>query len=428
MVTLRDALAELAAHPRAVPWRLRLHRGWSGAAPSREYILLAPALQRSARPVLARVHNAMLLGNPAAAELAAPLAVADLEPHLSAVRSAHRIGLHLAGEPVVPPRQDFDLPSVEEARVEPPGPGLAAGLDIGGTGTKACVLRDGELVRVSSAPTWPGDDRGVDGLVERTRRLLVEVAGGEPVGSLGIGLAAPMGVRGQVRELSTVLREQVGDAAAFHEFADRVAAGLVHGPTAIFNDLVNLGRYISAQGKRRLVRLQLGTSFGGCWIDTGGQVYATEMGRLVVDAGDDALPHPYLRLRGAMRAYLSNAGLAAMIAAQGEPVAEGRSGHRLREWLDAGDPRAEVVLDRLGDLLVGVVHELGAVLSGLAAVECGGSMLQGPAGRRLVARVAPRVPVPFTVAARPGQDGAIAAALAPRVGVPLHALRRVGEP
>lgn len=428
MLTLRDALAELAAHPRAVPWRFRLHRGWSGAAPSREYTLLAPALQRSARPVLARVHNAMLLASPAAAELAAALPAADLEPYLGAVRSAHHIGLHLAGEPVAPPAQAFDLPSVESMRLRPPGPGLAAGLDIGGTGTKACVLRDGEVVRVASTPTWPGDDRGVDGLVERTQALLREVAAGDPIGSLGIGLAAPMGVRGQVRELSTVLREQVGDAAAFEDFAQRVAAGLVDGPTAIFNDLVNLGRHISAQGKRRMVRLQLGTSFGGCWIDTGGEVYATEMGRLVVDAAEDALEHPYLPLRGAMRSYLSNAGLAAMLSARGEPVPEARSGHRLREWLDAGDPRAESVLDEWAALLVGVVHELVAVLGGLSAVECGGSMLQGPAGRRLVARVAPRSPVPFTVAARPGQDGAIAAALAPRVGVPLRALRRVSEP
>ncbi len=425
MLALNDALSALAAHPRAVPWRLRMHSGWSGAAMVRDYRIFAPALVRSVHPVLARAHNTILLLNPAAAELHPPPDAPSLEPAISNIRSVHRIGLFLPGE-MVRPLPRGDLPGVDDAGAVAFGPGVAAGLDIGGTGMKACVVRDGALVRMASAPTWPSGVYGIDSLVQRARALIHEVAGGESIGSLGIGLAAPMGVGGRVLELSTVLRERVGTVEAFDGFARLVSDGLVHGPVAIFNDLSNLGRHLSALGRRRLVRLQIGTSFGGCWIDTNGEVYATEMGRLVVDVGPDAIAHTYLPLKGAMRAYLSNLGAALAIERQtgSRPDVE-RAGHALRALLDSGDPAAQRVLDQMADALVGVIHELNAILPGVTAVECGGSMLQGPTGRGIHRRVSGRVPVEFRISANPGHDGAIAAAQAPRVVAPLKGFRRV---
>jgi hypothetical protein len=83
------------------------------------------------------------------------------------------------------------------------------------------------------------------------------------------------------------------------------------------------------------------------------------------------------------------------------------------------------VVEHLGAVMVGVVQEFATLLVGIESVECGGSMLQGPAGALLQACVAPRAPLPFRVSPRPGEDGAIAAALAPAVGAPLRGHRRV---
>jgi predicted NBD/HSP70 family sugar kinase len=427
MITLHDRLAELAEHPRALPWTLRLHSGLSASALARAYVLFAPPTSDGARAVLSRLHNAILLANPAAAELEAPVTPDRLEPLLGELRRIHHIGISLVGEPQEPLPDGFDLPSVDVPPPVPPGDGLAAGLDIGGTGMKACVLRDGQLLRVASAPTWPDGEEGIRSLELRSRDLLVDVLAGDRAGSLGIGFASPMGVDGRVLELSTVMRQKVGDPGAFAGFPARVAAGLVHGPVAMFNDLANLGRHLSALGARRFVRLQIGTSFGGCWIDANGTVYATEMGRLVVDAGPDAIPHPYLPLAGAARAYLSNRGLADDLGVRlGHPIDPRTVGLLFRALLLAGDPVGVAALARMADTMRGVVAELNAVLPGVTTVECGGSMLQGPAGKGLAARLADDLPVEFRIATNPGHDGAVAAAMAPRVGAHLKGMKRVG--
>ena len=427
MITLHARLAELGAHSRACPWTIRLHSGYSSSGMARDYVLFAPPSANAAKYVLARLHNAVLLSNPAAAELEAPVDADALEPLFSQLKAIHHVGLFRAGETIRPTRADFDLPSIDIPTNLVPGEGLTAGLDIGGTGMKACVLRDGTLLRVASAPTWPDGEEGIDSIVRRARALLAEVCQGERIGSLGIGFASPMGVDGRVTELSTVMRLKVGDVHAFEGFAARVADGLVQGPVAMFNDLANLGRHLSALGSRRLVRLQIGTSFGGCWIDANGTVYATEMGRLVVDAGPDAVPHPYLPIAGAARAYLSNRGVADDLGRRyGVALDPRTSGHRLREGLAAGDPRAVASLDRMAETLRGVVAELHAILPGVTTVECGGSMLQGPAGRGLAARLSDGLPVEFRIASQPGHDGAVAAAMAPLVAARLKGLKRVG--
>ncbi|MBM4392098.1 MAG: ROK family protein [Deltaproteobacteria bacterium] len=426
MLSLSTALAELAAHPRAVPWRLRLVPRWGAAAAAREFVVFAPPLARSAWPILARAHNACLLLNPAGMEIVSPLTGDELEPHVGHLRSIHKLPIAVAPDQVRP-SPGVDVPGVDEPALAPPGAGLAVGLDIGGTSMKALAMDGARVMVTASAPTWPPGEVGIDSLARRGRELVTTVAQGRDIGSLGIGLAAPMGVGGRVLELSTILRERVGRVEAFDGFADRVAEGLVRGPVALFNDLSNLGRHLSAQGARRLVRVQIGTSFGGCWIDGDGAVVATEMGRLVADASPEATPHTYLPLRGAMRTYLSNIGVATAVAgATGQPVAPGEAGRALRQLIEARDPRAEPVVAFIADALVAAAQEFAALLVGVQAIECGGSMLQGPLGARVAEAVAARSPVPFRVSERPGEDGAIAAALAPRVSTPLRGLRRGG--
>ncbi len=425
MRTLADTLADLGRHPLAVPWRIRLHRTWGTASSPREFVVFAPALGRSVWPVLARAHNASLLSNPAAVEVVAPLPEAELEPALSRVRAVHQVPFFVAPAPVESRRQ-LDVPSVDRPVLQQPGPGLALGLDIGGTSMKVVAMRAEAVVGSAGGATWPPGEFGIESLIRRSRALLVEAAAGEAVGSLGIGLAAPLGVGGQVLELSTILRERVGSTSAFDGFAERVADGLVEGPVVCFNDLSTLGRYLSAGGARRLVRVQIGTSFGGCWIDADGDVVATEMGRLVVDVGPDALAHTYLPLTGAMRTYLSNLGVGHVLAACGIEAVPAEAGLALRAALEAGNPAGAEVVRRLAAVMVGVLQEFAALLVGMQAVECGGSMLQGPAGALLQAEVGKSSPLPFRVAARPGEDGAIAAALAPRVAAPLRGLRRIG--
>lgn len=455
MLVLADALGELGRHPRAVPWRIRLHARWGNVGNVREHVVFAPALGRSAWPVLARAHNAALLYNPAAVEIVGPLAPAELEPFLAPLRSLHRIPIVLAPTPVVPQLQG-DVPAIDEPSKQVCGEGLALGLDIGGTGMKVVALDPvtGQIVATGSGVTWPESERGIDSLIRRSRLLLEQVAAGRAIGSLGIGLAAPMGVGGRVLELSTILRERVGDVSAFDGFAGKVSQGLVDGPVAIFNDLSNLGRHLSSGGARRLVRLQVGTSFGGCWIDADGAAVSTEMGRLVVDVSPDAIPHTYLPIAGAMRTYLSNVAVARVLTealrigtaatfasaggtanenaaesgsnpAHGEVISPSQAGLRWARALEERDPAGEVVLQHVTDSLVGVIRELSALLVGIDVVECGGSMLTGAAGKLVAERVAARSPIRFRVSLRPGEDGAIAAALAPRVEAPLRGLLRV---
>ncbi len=427
MRTLADTLTLLGQHPLAVPWRIRLHARWGAAADPREFVVFAPALARSVWPVLARAHNAVLLFNPAAVELVSPLPAAELEPSLSRVQSVHQVPFVVAPAPVQSRRQ-IDIPSVDRPTLRPPGPGLALGLDIGGTSMKVVALQGEVVVGTAGGPTWPEGESGIDSLIRRARELLVQVTAGRPVGSLGIGLAAPLGVGGQVLELSTILRERVGSTEAFEGFAERVSIGLVEGPVALFNDLSNLGRHLSANGARRLVRVQIGTSFGGCWIDSDGEVMATEMGRLVVDTSPEALPHTYLPLTGAMRTYLSNMGVGTILADCGVEAPPSEAGRALRRVLEAGNPAGAEAVRRLAAVMVGVVAEFATLLVGVQAVECGGSMLQGPAGPLLQAEVNRTASLPFRVSPRPGEDGAIAAALAPRVSAALRGHRRVGGP
>ena len=427
MHVLADALGELGRHPRALPWRIRLHARWGNVGNVREHVVFAPALGRSVWPVLARAHNAALLYNPAAVEIVAPLSAVELEPFLASLREMHRIPVVLAPAPVVPMLLG-DVPAVDEPPMQLCGEGLAVGLDIGGTGMKVIALDPGthHVVASAAGPTWPAGEQGITSLIVRSRALVSAAAAGRTIGSLGIGLAAPMGVGGRVLELSTILRERVGDVGAFDGFAGKVALGLVDGPVAMFNDLSNLGRHLSANGARRMVRLQIGTSFGGCWIDADGAAVSTEMGRLVVDVSPDAIAHTYLPIRGAMRTYLSNVAVARVLGdAMRTGVEPSRAGHAWAEALARRHPAAQVVVAHVSDALVGVVRELSALLVGLDVVECGGSMLSGAAGKLVGERVAARSPVPFRVSLRPGEDGAIAAALAPRLEAPLRGLLRV---
>src|SRR5688500_1184278 len=100
MITLHDRLAELAQHPRAVPWTIRLHSGYSSASMARDYVLFAPPTAEAARFVLSRLHNAVILSNPAAAQLEAPVPAEKLEPVLGALRRIHHVGIFLDDEAI----------------------------------------------------------------------------------------------------------------------------------------------------------------------------------------------------------------------------------------------------------------------------------------------------------------------------------------
>ncbi|MCB9758821.1 MAG: ROK family protein [Alphaproteobacteria bacterium] len=418
----------LRHHPRAVPWRVRFSMGLGRGARSREITMLAPAT--AAAPVLSRVHNGVLLLNPADVAIAAPEHADGLPEALAALQALHSIPIHLGTRPPFNPEErPVDLPATEVPDRPTPVPGtLAVGLDIGGTGLKVCAMRDGRALRHAQAPTWPEGARGVASLIERSRALVLEVAAGERVGSLGVGFASPMGIGGQVVGLSTVMQQRLGGVEALQGFAERVAEGITDGPIAFFNDLANLGLSLSGEGRRRLLRLQIGTSFGGCWIDADGTVNPAELGRLVVDAAPDARPHTYLPLRGAMKSYLSNYGIGLTLnALLDEEVPARDVGFRWATLNRQADPRGPELVDWVVTLLRGVVAEAVAFLPGLHEVELGGAMLQDATGR-LIRRALdePGWPVRVGLSRNPGYDGAVAAARAPLLDTPLRGVRRLG--
>jgi len=428
--TVGERLAAAARHPRAKLWTLRVYYGYSRNASRRTFALRAPLA--AARAVMARLHNGILLLHPAYARVTVEADASCIEPWRERFSELHGLSIVVGDAPQPAPRGgQAPMPSVRPADVTPPPRGLALGLDIGGTGMKACALREGRLLRCARAPTWPRGEAGLDSLLRRARALVIEVAAGEQPVSLGVGFASPMGVDGRVDSLSTVMRERLGEGAALDDFAERVAAGLVDGPVAFYNDLANLGLMLSGRRRRRLLRLQIGTSFGGCWIDADGTVNPAELGRLVVDMHPAARPHTYLPLRGAMKSYLSNYGVARSASElASREVTPLEVGFLLSDWLRDGDPRGARLVAWIAHLLAGVIGEASVILPGLEEVEVGGGMLQGPTGRRLREAVqarldkvsgAPR----FALSSRPGFDGAFAAALAPLREAPLRGRRRM---
>jgi len=425
MEILETRFARHRRHRRALQWRVGFAHGHGHGAAERWFQWLAP--ESASADVLARIHNGVLLLQPAAVRIHGPRTEG-----LEVLSEIHKVPLAW-GDEALPRLAEgtLDLPAIVQPARGRVGEGLAVGLDIGGTGMKACSLVKGRIHRRAHGRTWPEGEQGIDSLVERARGLVVEVAGDEGVGSLGIGFASPMGVGGQVVGLSTVMREKLGGLDAVADFPKRVSAGLTRGPVACFNDLANLGRHLSGAGRRRLLRLQIGTSFGGCWIDADGTVNAVELGRLVVDGAADARPHTYLPLKGAMKAYLSGYGVAlSLTEVLGEPIDAWDAGFRLRELLMKGRPEGREVASRTARLLAGAIHEARAFLPGLREVEVGGSMLQGLTGRLVRDEVRALLdplatPPAFAIATDPGYDGALAAAQAPLLDTPLRGLQRV---
>ena len=427
VLTLADHLDALSRARGARPWLLRFQLGLSTRATERVFTLVAPKQGLSA--ALARLHNGILLLHPAAAAIEGPVDPGIVDEALQALRELHGVPL-TAGPPTGRAPLRPSVPAVTAPTQPASGEGLGLGLDIGGTGMKACLLAGERVVAQDQAPTWPDGEQGLDSLVRRARGLLGGLLEEGQAASLGIGFASPMGVDGRVHSLSTVMRERLGTAEGLERFGDRVAEGIVAGPVVVYNDLAVLGRDCSARGARRYLRLQIGTSFGGCWVDADGTVNAGELGRLRIDMSPDARPHTYLPLSGAMKSYLSNYGVAwSLSEALGRPISPAEAGFVLAEQL--GRDPGQRTLDELTTLLVGVVREARALLPGLREVEVGGGMLRDATGRRLQRAVrealATREHAPgFAVARDPGFDGAVAAARAPRAQVRLRGRRRVG--
>ncbi len=428
---IHQALKHAGRSARARSWRISFAFGHGAGAARRDVVVLAPS--SGAESVLKRMHNGILLLHPAAVRLQAPLEEPELQPMLDTLRSMHLVPIAVNDAPFRGlDRGPMDLPLVAMTPAPVQVEGVAMGLDIGGTGMKCVALREGQAVRKGHAPTWPEGETGVDSLVSRARSLVEEVASGEAIGALGVGFASPMSVDGTVLSLSTVMQGRLGSLEAAREFPQRLAEGLTDGPVAFFNDLANLGRHMSGRGRRRLLRLQIGTSFGGCWIDADGTVNPTELGRLVVDSSQDARPHTYLPLHGAMKSYLSGYGVALTLAELiGETLTPWQAGYRWAELVSAGDPRGRTLAEWVAQVLVGVIAEARAFLPGLLEVEVGGSMLRGGTGRLVCAAVRRRLselsaPPRFSISLDPGYDGAIAAAWAPLIDAPLRGMQRFG--
>lgn len=432
LLTLHERLQKLRRAPRAQAWELELRFGLGGGADTRSFVWLAPP--SAGAHILSRLHNGLLLLQPASAELRSPVSEAVLGAPLQALRSIHKIPIRINQAPEPEDPGSIDLPSRTEPHFQALATGtVAVGLDIGGTGMKCCAADGQRILAKASSPTWPEGEHGIDSLIARARALITQVSAGYKVGSIGIGFASPMAIDGSVTSLSTVMQKRLGGIHVLDGFAQRVSQDLCTGPTALFNDLTNLGRHLSGQGKRRLLRLQVGTSFGGCWIDADGTVNPSELGRLIIDAGPSPRPHTYLPIQGAMKRYLSGLGVGERIGELlDRPVSAWDSGYVLADLLADGDPRGQAVCDWIGHLLFGVIAEAQVFLGGLRHVEVGGSMLQGATGRRVREAVHPRtsglIDAPeFRIATNPGFDGALAAARAPLLGTPLRGMRRLSR-
>jgi len=307
----------------------------------------------------------------------------------------------------------------------PPSRNLAVGVDIGGTKIAAGLVDEvGNLLRRSARATPSSDTRAIAATVVE---LVDEVAGGRPIGWIGVGAAGCVDAEAGVVHFAPHLAwrgEPLRDV-----LSDRIGR-----PVLVDNDANGAAwaeyRFGAGRGHHDMVMVTVGTGIGG-GIIAGGRVYrgglgmAGEFGHLVLVRGGRACA---CGRSGCWEAYCSGpalireaatlmtweTGLPSLLAslADGDPARV--TGPMVTKAADAGCPTALAAYRSVGTALGEGLITLTAVLDPSLVVIGGGA---GAGARHLLA--------PARLAYREGVSGAayrpvatiVAAHFGPEAGI-----------
>jgi predicted NBD/HSP70 family sugar kinase len=274
----------------------------------------------------------------------------------------------------------------------PPVGITAVGVNIGQTMTKFAAIRDGverEDTR-TIVPTWLGNpERLFSKLLESTllelERFLSRYCPGGDVEALGISIGGIVRDGYVVSRSGIASRMSLEDLHGLRNLAHTVTSRLGI-PTIVVQDVVAKAHAIRARGSHaRTLVLDLGTSIGGAFIAADSTIpdYLNQVGRIVVDVSEDAVPRDDGQAVGVLSKYLSLSGYS-----------------RLREQCDLddfapdevgrlafrNDARARCLVKRLTDTFVDAIALLNRYYRARIVVLTGG-LISSALGSALVREV-----------------------------------------
>lgn len=320
--------------------------------------------------------------------------------------------------------------------MSPAPPGVAIGIDVGGTKILGLLVGDGEeIVARAQVPTPHPEVPDLGSALADAIARLVGVIDDE-VGSLApVGIGVP----GLVEGSSTLVFGPHLQSADRADLLSLLAVPLAGRAKLVANDadlaVLAEHRAGAAVGHDEVLLVTLGTGIGGGLISGGspmrGAGFAGEVGHMVLDVNGPWCP---CGSRGCWERFASGSGLgriareaaladrlsSVVASVGGDP--EAVRGEDVTSAARAGDPEALVIFDEVGWWLARGLANLISILDPTCVIVGGGmaetaELLLAPAQRHLHALTeAAHVRVPLTLtSAHFGSDaGAVGAALAAR--------------
>jgi uncharacterized protein with ATP-grasp and redox domains/predicted NBD/HSP70 family sugar kinase len=271
--------------------------------------------------------------------------------------------------------------------------GLAVGINIGQTLMKLATIRDGSEHERMVVQTWDENkERSFANLLDRTLQTLGDHLSTHAlenrVDAIGVaiggivhdgyvtsksGIAAQMSDNDfeQLRNLAGIMQERLGVV------------------TLLTQDVIAKAYALRSRYRGRPVLvLDLGTSTGGAFIDANGAIpdFLNQVGRVVVDLSENAIPRDDHKAVGVLSKYLSLTSCGTISRTCG---LDGMSLDAIAHLTTAKDPRATRFLETLAETLVEDVIILNryyeadiAVLTGGVVTGQFGSLLMIAAKRR----------------------------------------------
>lgn len=231
------------------------------------------------------------------------------------------------------------------------------GVDFGGTGIKAGIVKDGKVIRAAECPTPKGATP--DEVLDAIARLVLELDPNPK--SVGVAIPGEVDPSGRCWGLPNV--PGFKGVALGKGLSDRLRC-----PVAVENDATTaaLGEYLCGHGTRypSFLMITLGTGVGGGLV-IGGQLYpgangfAGEIGHINIDPSPDA-PECGCGKRGCLETFTGTAALLRKFAQEGggEAIQVKEIAESARRGEKAGLATFEMMGDALGRGLANIQNTL----------------------------------------------------------------------
>lgn len=254
--------------------------------------------------------------------------------------------------------------------------GTAAGINIGQTLMKFATIRGGCVHERMAVQTWDKNkERSFANLLDRTLQSLRTFLSAQnlenQVDAIGIAIG------GIVHDGYVTSRSGIAAEMSDHDFRQlRNFAGIIQERlgvvTLLTQDVIAKAHDLRSRYRgRRVLVLDLGTSTGGAYINTNGSIpdYLNQVGRVVIDLSENAIPRDDHKAVGVLSKYLSLTGCGRISQTYG---LDGMSLDAIAQLTTARDPGAIGFLETLAQTLVENVIVLNRYYKSDTAVLTGG--------------------------------------------------------